>query len=72
MGFGDVKAGAVLGAALGLLDVQLAVFALVLGLGAGAAWGLTRHARSIPLGPALVVGALAALAVARLLGLEAR
>jgi leader peptidase (prepilin peptidase)/N-methyltransferase len=72
MGFGDVKAGAVLGAALGLLDVQLAVFALVLGLGAGAAWGLTWRARSIPLGPALVVGALAALTAARLLGLEAR
>ena len=72
MGFGDVKAGAVLGAALGILDVQLAVFALVLGLGAGAAWGLTRRARTIPLGPALVVGALAALTAARLLGLEAR
>jgi leader peptidase (prepilin peptidase) / N-methyltransferase len=72
MGFGDVKAGVVLGAALGLLDGQLALVALVLGLGAGALWGLTRRARSIPLGPALVLGAVAALVVGRLLGVEAR
>ena len=32
MGFGDVKAGAVLGAALGLIDVQVAVLALLLAL----------------------------------------
>jgi prepilin signal peptidase PulO-like enzyme (type II secretory pathway) len=70
MGFGDVKAGLVLGAALGLVDAQLGLFALVLGLGTGALWGLTRRARSIPLGPALVAGALTALAVGRLLGTE--
>ena len=40
MGFGDVKAGAVAGAALGLIDPQLAVLALVLGLAAAASWGL--------------------------------
>ena len=40
MGFGDVKAGAVLGAAMGLIDVELALLALVLGLGAAAAWGI--------------------------------
>ena len=40
MGFGDVKAGAVLGAALGLLDPQIALLALVLGLAAAASWGL--------------------------------
>ena len=72
MGFGDVKAGVVLGAALGLVDAQLALFALVAGLAAGAAWGLTRRASSIPLGPALVAGAIAALAVGRVLGVEAR
>jgi len=72
MGFGDVKAGVVLGGALGLVDGQLALFALVLGLAAGALWGLTRRARSIPLGPALVLGAVAALVVGRLLGVEAR
>ena len=31
MGFGDVKAGAVLGAAMGLIDVELALLALVAG-----------------------------------------
>ena len=60
MGFGDVKAGAVLGAAMGLIDVEVAVLALVLGLGAGAAWGLVRRARTIALGPALVAGGLLA------------
>jgi len=69
MGFGDVKAGLVLGAALGLVDAQLALLALVLGLAAGAGYGLTRRARSIPLGPFLVAGAIAALAVGRLLEL---
>jgi len=67
MGFGDVKAGAVLGAALGLVGPQLGLLALVVGLATGAAWGLTRRARSIPLGPPLVAGALAALALGRLL-----
>jgi leader peptidase (prepilin peptidase)/N-methyltransferase len=60
MGFGDVKAGVVLGAAMGLIDVEVALLALVLGLGVGAAWGLGRRARSIALGPALVAGAMAA------------
>ena len=60
MGFGDVKAGAVLGAAMGLIDVELALLALVLGLGAAAAWGIGTRARSVALGPALVAGALAA------------
>jgi leader peptidase (prepilin peptidase)/N-methyltransferase len=60
MGFGDVKAGAVLGAAVGLLDVEVALLALVLGLGFAAAWGLGRRARSVALGPALVGGALVA------------
>ena len=63
MGFGDVKAGAVLGAAMGLIDVELALLALVLGLGAGAAWGLATRARSIALGPSLVAGALAAVLI---------
>ena len=58
MGFGDVKAGVVLGAAMGLIDVEVAVLTLVLGLGAGAAWGIATKARSIALGPALVAGAV--------------
>lgn len=65
MGFGDVKAGLVLGAALGLVDSRLALLALVLGLAAGATYGLARRARSIPLGPFLVAGAIASLAVGR-------
>jgi leader peptidase (prepilin peptidase)/N-methyltransferase len=72
MGFGDVKAGAVLGAGVGLVDAQLALFGLVAGLAIGASWGLARRARSVPLGPALVAGALAALAVGRLLVPEGR
>lgn len=71
MGFGDVKAGVVIGAAVALVDVQLAALTLVLGLAGAAAWGLARGARSIPLGPGLVGGAVAALALGRLLGLEA-
>ena len=71
MGFGDVKAGAVAGAALGLVDPQLAVLALVLGLATAASWGLVRRARTVPFGPGLVAGALAALVVARLVGIEA-
>jgi leader peptidase (prepilin peptidase)/N-methyltransferase len=69
MGFGDVKAGAVLGAAIGLIDVEVALLALVFGLGAGAAWGIGRRARSVALGPALVAGALAAALTARLSGI---
>ena len=71
MGFGDVKAGAVLGAALGLIDVEVALLGLVLGLGLGAVWGVGRRVRSIALGPALVLGALAAVVIARLVGVEA-
>jgi leader peptidase (prepilin peptidase)/N-methyltransferase len=66
MGFGDVKAGAVLGGALGLIDVQIAVLALFLGLSGSAVWALARHRRSIALGPGLVAGAVVALALARL------
>jgi len=72
MGFGDVKAGAVLGAGVGLVDARLALFGLVAGLAIGASWGLARRARSVPLGPALVAGALVALAVGRLLVPEGR
>lgn len=71
MGFGDVKAGIVLGAAVGLIDVQVALLALVLRLAAAATWGLARRAGSIALGPGLLAGALAALAIARVLGFEA-
>ncbi len=71
MGFGDVKAGIVLGAALGLLAAPLALLALVLGLLAAATFGLLRRLRTIALGPALVAGALLALALGRLAGVDA-
>ena len=62
MGFGDVKAGTVVGAGVGLLGATAAVLALVVALFAGAAWALAGHRRSVPLGPGLVVGAVLATA----------
>jgi leader peptidase (prepilin peptidase)/N-methyltransferase len=64
MGFGDVKAGAVLGAALGLVNAQIAALALLLGLSGAAAWAVAGRRRSVALGPALVAGAVLALVVA--------
>jgi len=61
MGFGDVKAGVVVGAGVGLLGVPSAVLALLLALITAAAWALARHHKSVPLGPGLVVGALGAI-----------
>jgi leader peptidase (prepilin peptidase)/N-methyltransferase len=71
MGFGDVKAGSVLGAALALVSVQIAVLALVLGLAGAAASALAMRRRSIALGPGLVAGAVVALIVAKVLNVEA-
>jgi leader peptidase (prepilin peptidase)/N-methyltransferase len=71
MGFGDVKAGAVLGAALGLISAEIAVLALMVGLLGSAVWALTGRRRSVALGPGLVGGAVVALIVARLLYVEA-
>ena len=73
MGFGDVKAGAVLGAALGLLDpAARAVRPRARARRSAAICGLARGARSVPLGPALVAGALAALAAGHVLDPEGR
>jgi leader peptidase (prepilin peptidase)/N-methyltransferase len=71
MGFGDVKAGAVLGAALGLVNAQIGALALLLGLSGAAGWAIAGRRRSIALGPALVAGAVVALAVARWMSVEA-
>ena len=71
MGFGDVKAGTVLGAALALVSVQIAVLALVLGLAGAAASAVAMRRRSIALGPGLVAGAVVALIVANVLNVEA-
>lgn len=71
MGFGDVKAGAVLGGALGLIDVQIALLALFVGLAGAAIWGVARRERAVALGPGLVGGAVVALISARIAGVEA-
>ena len=64
MGFGDVKAGAVLGAAVGLVDAELVVLTLVLALAVAAGWAIARRRRTVPLGPSLVAAALVSLLVA--------
>jgi len=61
MGFGDVKAAVVLGAALGSVDWHLAVVGLTVASGLGAAIGIGRRSRTIPFGPFLVIGSAIAL-----------
>lgn len=68
LGFGDVKAGAVLGAAVGLVDDDLALPSLLLALLAVSVLGLVRRAPTAALGPPLVYASIAMLAVARLAG----
>ena len=62
MGFGDVKAAAVLGAALGLVHWHLALSALTIAAGLSVTLAALTRARTIPLGPGLVSGAAIALA----------
>lgn len=54
MGFGDVKAAVVLGAAIGTTDARLAAVALCLAAAGGATVGLAARRRTIPFGPFLV------------------
>ena len=61
MGFGDVKAGVVLGAALGTLDWRLGLVALTLAAGLGVVVGAVRRSATIPFGPFLVLGATLAI-----------
>ena len=70
LGFGDVKAGTVLGGALGLLSPVIAPAALLLGLIGSAGWALAGRQRSVPLGPGLVGGAIAASLVGFWAGVE--
>ena len=62
MGFGDVKAAVVLGAAIGSVDWELAVGALTLAAGIAATIGIVGRIRMIPFGPFLVMGSAIALA----------
>ena len=61
MGFGDVKAAAVLGAAVGTVDWRLGAVALCLAAMSGAALGVMTRRRTIAFGPFLVFGAWLAL-----------
>ena len=57
MGFGDVKAALVLGAAIGTIDWRLGAVALCLAALTGAAAGVLGRRRTIAFGPYLVFGA---------------
>ncbi len=63
MGFGDVKAAAVLGGAVGTIDWRLGAVALCIAALTGAAVGVATRRRTIAFGPFLVFGAWAALLV---------
>lgn len=63
MGFGDVKVGALLGAAGGSVDWQLSLWALALGAAGSAGVALARRAPAIALGPGLVVATITLLVV---------
>lgn len=67
MGFGDVKAGVVLGAAVGAVDWQLAVATLAIASGVTATVGLMARARTVAFGPGLVAATAIALAANTLL-----
>ncbi len=62
MGFGDVKAGLVLGACLGAVDWQLALAGLALAAGATSVTAIVRNRSIVAFGPGLVAGSLIALA----------
>jgi leader peptidase (prepilin peptidase) / N-methyltransferase len=70
MGFGDVKAAAALGAAVGLVDPVLTLWALCLASAIAVARGLMTRRNSVPFGSALVAAALVSLTVA--VALDAR
>jgi len=62
MGFGDVKAGIVLGACLGAVGWELALAGLALAAGATSVTAILRGRSVVAFGPGLVAGALVALA----------
>ena len=70
MGFGDVKAGVSLGATLGLISPDLALWTLCLAAAITAGWGVARRERYVALGPGLVFAALAVLLVSACVGIE--
>ncbi|MDX2381576.1 MAG: A24 family peptidase [Acidimicrobiia bacterium] len=62
MGFGDVKAGIVLGACLGSIGWELALAGLALAAGATSVTAIVSRRSVVAFGPGLVAGALVALA----------
>lgn len=60
IGFGDVKLAVALGAAVGLVDQRLGVLALCIATGVTGVVGLVLRRQTLPLGPGLVVGVVAA------------
>lgn len=64
MGFGDVKLAVAVGAAIGLVDPALGLIALCVASALTAAVGVATRRRALPFGPGLVIGAVAALALA--------
>jgi leader peptidase (prepilin peptidase)/N-methyltransferase len=68
VGFGDVKAGAVLGAALGALAPLLGLLALCVASGLAASWALVTRRRTLAFGPWLVAGAVLVALAGDLLG----
>jgi prepilin signal peptidase PulO-like enzyme (type II secretory pathway) len=61
MGFGDVKAGLVLGAAIGVVNWQLALAGLALAAGLTATVGVLTRASTVAFGPGLVAASAIAL-----------
>jgi leader peptidase (prepilin peptidase)/N-methyltransferase len=67
LGAGDVKVGALIGLEVGSISVRVAIIAILIGLtiagAAGAVVAVVRRSRNatLPLGPALIAGALLAL-----------
>lgn len=70
MGFGDVKAAAVLGMAIGAVDWGLTAWALTAAAASTAVVGIVRRRSTLPLGPGLVAGALSAVLAPALFGLD--
>lgn len=64
MGFGDVKAALVFGAALGLIDPLLPVVALAVGSFGAAVHGLVTRSKTIAFGPGLLGGVVLVMIVA--------
>jgi len=70
MGFGDVKVAASLGAALGLIQPELALWTLCLASAITAVWGIVRRARHVAFGPGLVLAAFVVLLAGASAGIE--